>query len=405
MKKIFFFGFTIIVLFTIVFISCRKPPLPDRISLDQSDVMLATNATLTLTATTTRSTGANSHEIITGASLTWTSSNPSVATVKDGVVSAKADGITIITVTVDGRSYVTTSCTVFVTSKTIYIAGGDGTLWKNGIEQQLTDGSKDATINSIYVYGNDVYMAGEKGNVATVWKNGIAQNLTNGSSRAVASSVFVSGNDVYVAGSEETTQDMYVAKLWKNGVAQNLSDGTYSAGASSVFVSGNDVYVAGGEDITQDMYVAKLWKNGVAQNLSDGTYRAWASSVFVSGNDVYVAGNKYNAEGVFFATLWKNGVAHNLTVYEWSFAYSVFVSGNDVYVGGSSLWKNGVEQNLTDISYKEILFVTDKNVYVLDEREGHVITSWGLKPAHKLWVNGNVINLPMSFTPRAIFVK
>src|SRR5690606_40983566 len=81
---------------------------------------------------------------------------------------------------------------------------------------------------------------------AKLWKNGIPQDLTNGSNQAESYSVFVSGNDVYAVG-QERIGSKDVAKLWKNGVAQNLTDGINHAKAKSVYVSGNDVYIVGQE--------------------------------------------------------------------------------------------------------------------------------------------------------------
>ena len=66
----------------------------------------------------------------------------------------------------------------------IYVAGTDESgsedaakVWKNGKElYALTDGSKDAAANSVFVVGGDVYTAGGESNgknyVAKVWKNG-----------------------------------------------------------------------------------------------------------------------------------------------------------------------------------------------------------------------------------------
>jgi tRNA(Leu) C34 or U34 (ribose-2'-O)-methylase TrmL len=90
--------------------------------------------------------------------------------------------------------------------------------------------------------GLGVYVAGfetnELGNtVATLWKNGEAKHLSDGSANARAKSVYVSGDDVYVAGTEsDTIANRIVAKLWKNGeTPMNLSNATHSV-ANSVFV-------------------------------------------------------------------------------------------------------------------------------------------------------------------------
>src|SRR5690606_30472280 len=100
-------------------------------------------------------------------------------------------------------------------------------LWKNGeVQYSLTDNGEAF---SVYVSGSDVYVAGYVDNgtkkVATLWKNGVAQDLSDGTHSAIAYSVYVSGSDVYVAG-YEYNGTRYVATLWKNGVAQGLSDGT-----------------------------------------------------------------------------------------------------------------------------------------------------------------------------------
>jgi hypothetical protein len=207
-------------------------------------------------------------------------------------------------------------------------------LWINGVAQDLTDGTKPAEAYSVYVSGNDVYVAGYEGNVAMLWKNGVAQDLTDGTKPATANAVYVSGSDVYVVGVEDG-----VVMLWKNSVAQSLTNKTVWAKVRSVFVSGNDVYVVG----TAELNVVKLWKNGVAQNLP-----ASYGVVYVSGSDVYMADGG----------LWKNNVLqYNLTG-EFTWLSSIFVSGNDVYVGGTEwidnnnygvatgkLWKNGVVQH------------------------------------------------------------
>ncbi|MDL2231726.1 hypothetical protein LJB85_03200 [Porphyromonadaceae bacterium OttesenSCG-928-L07] len=269
-------------------------------------------------------------------------------------------------------------------------ANNIATLWVNG-KAQVLDGTIDSWVQSVFVSGNDVYVAGHDGRVATLWKNGVAQPLTDGTKYALPVSVFVSGNDVYTAGYEVNAGGKQVATLWKNNVPQSLTDGIRLANATSVFVSGNDVYVVGIEENASGFHVPFLWKNAVPQSLTDGTKFAMASSVFVSGSDVYIAGNEGNS-----AVLWKNGVPQSLTAGSTPAAvYSVSVSGNDVYavgyeknaanMGVATLWKNGVPQPLTDgtndaVAYS--VFVFDNDVYVAGYE-----TEDGVKMA-TLWKNG-----------------
>ena len=254
---------------------------------------------------------------------------------------------------------------VYVAGNDVYLAGSIeneqhrevAILWKNGVAQNLTDGTQNAKANSVFVWGNDIYVAGYEYSrqpnqlgsyvsVAILWKNGIAQNLTDGTCFANATSVYISQNNVYVAGNEELYDaEGGYALLWKNGVAQTLPGGRSSF---SVFVSGNDVFVAGKEQWGA-VELPMLWKNGEVQDLTDDSHMGEANSVFVSGNDVYVAGCE-EEHGI----LWKNGILQNMENEEIACAYSVYVSGSDVYVVGvqnlsvATLWKNGIAQNLSN---------------------------------------------------------
>ena len=76
----------------------------------------------------------------------------------------------------------------------------------------------------VYVVGNNM---SSKEWVGTVWKNGVVQNLTEEMQYSDARSVFVSNNNVYVVGEGETSRlDIDIirtgAKLWNNGVEQIL---------------------------------------------------------------------------------------------------------------------------------------------------------------------------------------
>jgi hypothetical protein len=378
MKRYLCYLMILTIMLSVTFVSCEKVWM---LKLNKTSAILAVNSTLTLNVEVLPDDAINKKII-------WTSDNPSVATVKSGVVSGIADGIAVITATTkDGKCR--ESCTIAVTSKTIYTVSYDAKLWKNGELQDFKDAKDVSYIHSIFVSNNDdIYVIGKLDNeTAGFWKNGITQNVEDNMGIALGdvSSVFVSGNDVYAAGQSVIQgQGNMLARLWKNGIMQNLENADYKGQAYSVFVSENDVYVVG-----ESHGVARLWKNGVLQNLGDED-NSYYTSVFVYGNDVYVTGQVYDA-----ARLWKNGVVQNLTDGNSdAFARSVFVSGNDVYVAGTvdgmvTLWKNGIKQDLENSSYclSPSVFVFGSNVYVCGSQ--------------KLWINGRSCKVDGDY----IFVK
>ncbi|GHV44615.1 hypothetical protein FACS1894180_6180 [Bacteroidia bacterium] len=282
----------------------------------------------------------------------------------------------------------------------VYVAGGDyisgqhchATVWKNGVQQNITDGSTFASANSVFVAGNDVYIAGYDDNRAALWKNGIAINLEHGNAVSEANSVFVAGNDVYVAGTDASS-----AVLWHNSVKLELPGvaqygGQYvnleaPSSANSVFVDGNDVYVAGigrlrpVSPFNAPYYdVALAWKNGevsfISSSMPSGPYEQ-ANSIFVSDGDVYIAGvyqSYFRSKSV--AKLWKNGVETVLTdSMHYASANSVFVDGNDVYAVGeiintlysserAIMWKNQeVYMEISDARFYSV-YVSNSDVYV-----------------------------------------
>ncbi|MEZ4809961.1 MAG: Ig-like domain-containing protein [Allomuricauda sp.] len=168
----------------------------------------------------------------------------------------------------------------------VHVAGtkqGVAEIWENGVPTDLpVPGTLiNSSAHSVYVDGDDVYVAGQyltqnSPYIATVWKNGIANDLGDGTTSTHAQSIFVSDGDVYVAG-YEILNGIYTAKLWKNGVASDLSsNGSDFAYVASVSVYGTDVYVAG-YTTENGLDIARLWKNGVPINLGAGH----ATSVFV----------------------------------------------------------------------------------------------------------------------------
>jgi sulfur transfer complex TusBCD TusB component (DsrH family) len=87
--------------------------------------------------------------------------------------------------------------------------------YKNGEEFIVTDGVEKCESTSICVSGNDIYIVGNKYKnntiIATLWKNGVEQELS--STTGFAYSVCANEGDVYVAGNEGSK-----SVLWKNGI-------------------------------------------------------------------------------------------------------------------------------------------------------------------------------------------
>lgn len=204
---------------------------------------------------------------------------------------------------------------VFVSGNDVYVAGLEcvydggqdqenpsryvGAFWKNGVISRVTDlaGKADGIeINGLFVSGSDVYVVGQdkfgEEPVAMLWKNGIAETLSDGSKSAYAYSVFVSGNDIYVVGYERRGSKV-AAMLWtKRGESgswesKNLTDGSRDAYANSIYVIDNHIYIAGVEEKENSpLDIAMLWTKAPdsdtweAKKLTNGEDMAKAYSVY-----------------------------------------------------------------------------------------------------------------------------
>lgn len=283
----------------------------------------------------------------------------------------------------------------------IYVAGTEvsgasqiAKYWENGSSVSLTSGTI-AYATSIYVYNDDVYVAGFEENsngvnVAMYWKNGRQYPLTNGASDAEAHSIFVYNGDVYVAGFESAGLNN-VAKYWKNGVAVEVGSRSNSSSAFSVFVSNGDVFVGGREE-KGDYEVAKYWRNGVGVELTSGQSDANIYSIYVNNNDVYTVGREFvGSKDV--AKFWKNRTSTTLSNSTGeSTAYSVFFNDGDVYIAGNDgdravYWKNGVMNVLSGGNGANSIIVVDGDVYVAGyEFDGNVYIA-------RYWKNGSIMSL------------
>jgi hypothetical protein len=336
MKKFGFLQFSAAFLLILVFAGCKNN--------ETTDLWFGENQPTLYVGDSERLKVEIEPETLGNESLKWFTDNPSVATVSGaGAVTAVGLGRAVITAaTQDGQRSASLTLTVY---PSVYVAGYEknsngkqvATLWKNGEALRLSDGDSDATASSVFINGNDVYVAGsvgDKNKRAVLWKNGaLLREFGNETSTMSASSVFASGSDVYMVGIGYSSGEESVtsAMLWKNDDTEDLGYGE-SASANSVFVSGKDVYIAGYQ-MSFGEKVATLWKNKVSQRLALG---ASADSVYVSGADVYVSGYKQGEDGKFYATVWKNGQAEAVGTGKSKPAFtSIFAVGATVYVAAT----------------------------------------------------------------------
>jgi len=157
---------------TIGFIACKKSVT--EVFLDKVILMLVEGETETLVATVLPDNASNRNVV-------WTSSNPAVATVNNGLVSALTEGATIITVTTQDGNH-TASCAVTV-AKAIPVIS----VKLNKTTLTLMDGCKDTLIAIIFpddASNKNVTWTSSNTNVATV-SNGIITALKAGTAKII----------------------------------------------------------------------------------------------------------------------------------------------------------------------------------------------------------------------------
>ncbi|MCL2074260.1 MAG: InlB B-repeat-containing protein [Marinilabiliaceae bacterium] len=290
---------------------------------------------------------------------------------------------------------------VIVINDEVYAAGKDGDevakVWKNGTVIHTLEGTYSYIfVNSMAISGDDIYVVTQElssswQSFGRLWINGVAQSGYDNASEL--HSVFIDGNDIYVAGTTGKT-----AIIWKNGTQLYSYTSEYAGAFPSVIVADGDVYYMGGDygafgknsikqstigndangyntigKITND-YGVKVWKNDeMLYTLGEEVY---GGSLCFSDGVLYAAGQASNANYVPQAKIWIDGVG---TVLEevWGAAESIFVLDGDVYVAGwygnypklaATVWKNGDATTLSSGGFNlthSIFVVQTTNYYTV----------------------------------------
>ena len=251
----------------------------------------------------------------------------------------------------------------------------------------------------------DVYACGYVGasmsHKVVYWKNNEApvylEAIANANS--LANSIYVYKNDVYVAGCDSAGYPCY----WINGEKKNLS---YSGlgGAYDIAVQDDNVFIVG-----YDNLYAFLWINQEKFNLAappTSIYYLIAISLFVNkaGGGKYniIIGGKYNDFAKDFPCYWtKNGSEIVVINTPNGSVKSLFLYKGDIYSAGDDggsgyIWKNldNLTSSITPTpsSLKSILISKD-DMYIAG------ITSAGIA---YYWKNYNSIQLPSSSSASSI---
>ena len=154
---------------------------PQSLTLSQMNVTIAQNDTITLDAVVSP---ANA----TDKSVTWTSSNESVATVAGGIVSGKAAGSATITASVAGKdSAITATCIVTVTAAGIPVESV--TLLSATASINVGDTSTlTANVLPADATNKSISWSSDNSSVATVDQNGIVTGVSAGTANITATS-------------------------------------------------------------------------------------------------------------------------------------------------------------------------------------------------------------------------
>jgi len=296
------------------------------VSLNQpSEIFMAIGGTKQLTATVAPANAANQ-------TVSWSSDNPSFATVSNGLITAIAAGSTYITVTTqDGNK--TDWCKVTVVNKIRYVkpaaAGtGDGSSWANA------SGNIQAMINAS-AYGDHVWIAAGNYNLTATltMKNGV--KLYGG-----------------FAGTETSINDRAKSDLDANGTIEEweFTNATVLNGqntkrvidASSVSSSVSDGFTITGGNTTADgggvyLNTINTLKNSIIKvNTASGN----GGGVYSDGGTVsycLISGNTATHGGGIFSL---NGTVTNCRV----------TGTNTATNHGGGIYNNGGETNYCTVS-------------------------------------------------------
>ena len=307
---------------------CRvtvKTVIAKSVTLDASSITLGVGEKQTLNVGITPSNASNK-------TATWTSSNPLVAEVANGIVTAKSPGTTVVTASVDGRS---ARCTVYVSSDKInqvtITATGDITI---GGDPRKPASSPASERNYIRLY--DLYKGNFLGLVQSVFAGPDEITLINLESNFSTSTKYAKKTYVFRA------RPAYAEILSRAGIdvvghANNHANdlGTLGAANTRTAVRNQGMrYVAGG-------LTTVVEKNGIRVGFC--AFNALNRSMVATVRNV-VSKLSQTSDIVVVSFHWGKEYSYTTSALQRTHGRAAILAGADLVVGHHAHVVNGIER-------------------------------------------------------------
>ena len=245
-----------------------EPPVATTVAVSPATASLASlGETVELSATVRDQNG----DVMTGAPVSWSSSDNAVASVNtSGLVTAAGNGMATITAT-SGTASGTAAVTVEQVPTAVSVTPESATLASLGETAQFTAAVQDANGNA--VAGAEVSWASGDGAVATVDANGLVTAVANGTATITATSGSLSGS-----GAVTVAQEAAAVTVAPDSVHLIVSGETAQLAAEVTDANGNVIDGATVSWASADEGVATVDANGLVAAVADGATMVTATS-------------------------------------------------------------------------------------------------------------------------------
>lgn len=212
------------------------------------------------------------------------------------------------------------------------------------------------TASGSFMAGGEVFTTSNNSSKAYVlWNGKTINDLTSGETSNHANAIWLWDDEIYIAGVSGNCPT-----LWTNGKAVTLDD--YTGAALDVCYANKQTYCCGYTVADGGQREARIWSSGGKVQVPAGM--SVIAGIMVKGADVWVAGADHNGKPVAY----KNAQQLALNVQAGDEANTIAVEGDNVYVAGTAveqgekkaiLWVNGERQYLDALKLQNVKLMRD----------------------------------------------